>query len=164
MLTGSTLSESTGNGQAHGLENIAEAAVTGCIVTRVRRLSRIITRLYDYDLKDTGITASQFILLTQIAREDGVAAVTIGRTLDIEKSTLSRNLKRMLKLELLTTDPPRGRARRGLHLTEKGKHVIGQAYPIWAKTQAKVEEVMGSQSRVSLDQLLALAEKLDAAV
>ncbi|MFX8747429.1 MarR family transcriptional regulator, partial [Acinetobacter baumannii] len=77
-----------------------------CISTRVRQLSRIVTRVYDDALRPLGITASQFTLLTQLAQQDGITAVEIGHTLDIEKSTLSRNLKRLLALGHITMDPP----------------------------------------------------------
>ena len=51
-------------------------------------------------MRPLGITASQFTLLTQLASRDGITAVEIGGDLDIEKSTLSRNLKRLLALGL----------------------------------------------------------------
>ena len=57
-------------------------------------------------MRPLGITASQFTLLTQLAQQDGITAVEIGHTLDIEKSTLSRNLKRLLKDGHITMDPP----------------------------------------------------------
>src|ERR1700733_195263 len=100
--------------------DIAESTTSACISTRVRQLSRIVTRVYDDAMRPLGITASQFTLLTQLAARDGITAVEIGGDLDIEKSTLSRNLKRMLALTLITMDPPAGRRGRGLHLTAKG--------------------------------------------
>jgi hypothetical protein len=90
------------------ISDIAESTAAACISTRVRQLSRIVTRVYDDALRPLGITASQFTLLTQLAHQDGITAVEIGHTLDIEKSTLSRNLKRLLALGLLTMDPPAG--------------------------------------------------------
>jgi hypothetical protein len=89
--------------------DIAESTSAACISTRVRQLSRIVTRVYDDALRPLGITASQFTLLTQLAQQDGITAVEIGHSLDIEKSTLSRNLKRLLALGHLTMDPPAGR-------------------------------------------------------
>ena len=102
---------------------IAENTSAACISTRIRQLSRIITRVYDDALRPLGITASQFTLLTQLAQQDGITAVEIGHALDIEKSTLSRNLKRLLELGHITMDPPAGRRGRGLHLTPKGETV-----------------------------------------
>lgn len=143
--------------------DIAESTAAACISTRVRQLSRIVTRVYDDALRSLGITASQFTLLTQLAHQDGITAVEIGHTLDIEKSTLSRNLKRLLALGLLTMDPPAGRRGRGLHLTPKGESVIKQAYPVWMEAQSRTVTIMGAQSRSTLDDLLTQAEKLAAA-
>jgi DNA-binding MarR family transcriptional regulator len=93
-------------------------------------------------------------------RRDGIAAVEIGFALDIEKSTLSRNLKRLLALGLIIVDPPAGRQGRGLHLTPKGQAVIKEAYPVWQSAQQKATRVMGPNSRTTLDRLLHHAEKL----
>ena len=148
---------------AHALVDIgeiAEATNATCIATRVRQLSRIITRVYDDAMRPLGITASQFTLLTQLAQQDGITAVEIGHSLDIEKSTLSRNLKRLLALGHLTMDPPAGRRGRGLHLTHKGQAVIQQAYPVWKDAQARSVRVMGPECRMTLDNLLTHAERL----
>ena len=145
------------------LERIAENTATSCIATRVRQLSRIVTRVYDDAMRPLGITASQFTLLTQLAARDGITAVEIGGGLDIEKSTLSRNLKRMLALGLIMMDPPAGRRGRGLHLTPKGQAVIKDAYPIWLTAQARAVGVLGPQSRGTLDILVGNAERLAAA-
>jgi DNA-binding MarR family transcriptional regulator len=142
------------------IAGIAETTSASCIATRIRQLSRIITRVYDDAMRPLGITASQFTLLTQLAQQDGITAVEIGFTLDIEKSTLSRNLKRLLALGLIIMDPPAGRRGRGLHLTPKGQVVIKEAYPVWQNAQQKAVRVMGPDSRTTLDGLLQHAEKL----
>jgi len=145
------------------ISDIAEATSSTCISTRIRQLSRIITRIYDDAMRPLGITASQFTLLTQLAQQDGITAVEIGHTLDIEKSTLSRNLKRLLALGLITMDPPAGRRGRGLHLTPKGEVLIQQGYPVWREAQTRTIRVMGPESRSTLDGMLNQAEKLVAA-
>ena len=157
MMTPSVATASADIGQ------IAESTSAVCISTRVRQLSRIVTRVYDDALRPMGITASQFTLLTQLAQQDGITAVEIGHSLDIEKSTLSRNLKRLLALGHLTMDPPAGRRGRGLHLTPKGEAVIQKAYPVWMDAQSRTIQTMGVQSRSTLDELLVQAEKLAAA-
>ena len=145
------------------LEAIAETTASTCIATRVRQLSRIVTRVYDDALRAHKITASQFTLLTQLAHTDGITAAEIGIDLDIEKSTLSRNLKRLLHLGHIAMDPPAGRRGRGLHLTPRGQAVIREAYPVWQAAQRRAHEVMGRESRQTLDELLSHAEKLAAA-
>lgn len=146
-----------------GIGAIAEATAEECLATRVRQLSRIVTRMYDDAMRPLGITASQYTLLAQLASRDGITAVEIGHDLDIEKSTLSRNLKRLLALGLIVMDPPAGRRGRGLHLTAKGQDTLKDAYPIWIDAQSRALGVMGSECRNVLDGLLSHAERLAAA-
>jgi DNA-binding MarR family transcriptional regulator len=148
--------------ETNPLLDIAEATANTCLATRVRQLSRIVTRVYDDAMRPLGITASQYTLLAQLASRDGITAVEIGHDLDIEKSTLSRNLKRLLALGLIIMDPPAGRRGRGLHLTSKGQTVLREAFPIWQGAQSRTMSTMGSDSRSTLDALLAQAEKLAA--
>ncbi|MDX2259062.1 MAG: MarR family winged helix-turn-helix transcriptional regulator [Hyphomicrobiaceae bacterium] len=150
-------------GEAAGIRDIAETTAAGCLATRVRQLSRIVTRVYDDAMRPLGITASQYTLLAQLASRDGITAVEIGGDLDIEKSTLSRNLKRLLALGHIVMDPPAGRRGRGLHLTPKGQAVLRDAYPIWSDAQKRTIAVMGPATRATLDALLIDAEKLVAA-
>ena len=142
------------------IADIATSAAADCLATRVRQLSRIVTRVYDDALRGLGITGSQYTLLAQLASRDGITAVEIGGELDIEKSTLSRNLKRLLALGHLEMDPPAGRRGRGLHLTPKGQGVLKEAYPIWINAQSKATSALGNDARGSLDDLLARAAKL----
>ncbi|HWK38632.1 MAG TPA: MarR family winged helix-turn-helix transcriptional regulator [Hyphomicrobium sp.] len=142
------------------IADIAETTANACLATRVRQLSRIVTRVYDDAMRPLGITASQYTLLAQLAARDAITAVEIGHELDIEKSTLSRNLKRLLALGHINMDPPAGRRGRGLHLTPKGQAVLKDAFPIWQDAQKRAFNVMGAESRDVLDSLLHQAEKL----
>ena len=142
------------------IADIAETTASACLATRVRQLSRIVTRVYDDAMRPLGITASQYTLLAQLAARDGITAVEIGHELDIEKSTLSRNLKRLLALGHINMDPPAGRRGRGLHLTPKGQAILKDAFPVWQDAQKRAFTVMGAESRNTLDSLLHQAEKL----
>lgn len=142
---------------------IAETSSSCCVALRARRMSRIITRIYDDAMRPLGLTASQFTLLTCVAQQDGVTAAEIGFDLDIEKSTLSRNLKRLVALRLIDMDPPAGRRGRGLHLSVKGADALRMAFPVWRTTQSRVIDVMGGESTGTFDRLLTSAERLLAA-
>lgn len=142
---------------------IAETSSACCMALRARRMSRIITRIYDEAMRPLGLTASQFTLLTAVAQQNGVTAAEIGYDLDIEKSTLSRNLKRLVTLKHIDMDPPAGRRGRGLHLTAAGEHAIQAAFPVWRSTQERVEGALGDESTGTFDKLLDSAEKLFAA-
>ncbi len=142
------------------MSEIATSTSDRCLASRVRQLSRIITRVYDDAMRPLGITASQYTLLAQLASRDGITAVEIGNELDIEKSTLSRNLKRLLALGHIVMDPPAGRRGRGLHLTQQGQKILADAFPIWQEAQQRATAVMGAECRDVLDDMLGHAEKL----
>ncbi len=152
-----------GNIASLSAAEIGASASANCIALRVRRMSRIITRIYDDALRPYGITASQYTLLTILAQQDGITAVEIGHDLDIEKSTLSRNLKRLVALGLIEMDAPAGRRGRGLHLTATGEEVVKLAFPVWNTTQERVKSIVGSDIAGQVDGLLGSVEKLAAA-
>lgn len=145
------------------MQDIAQETAAACLATRVRQLSRIVTRIYDDAMRPLGITASQYTLLAQLAARDGITAVEIGHVLDIEKSTLSRNLKRLLALGHIVMDPPAGRRGRGLHLAAAGRDVLKKAYPIWRAAQERTSAALGADTAAVFDRLVAHAEKLAAA-
>ena len=52
---------------AANITDIAASTAADCLATRVRQLSRIVTRVYDDAMRPLGITASQYTLLAQLA-------------------------------------------------------------------------------------------------
>ncbi len=71
----------------------ADASVVGeiarnCLMTRIRRISRIITNMYDQALRPHGINAPQFSLLVIIAGLGGASRAEIGRANYQERSTM----------------------------------------------------------------------------
>ena len=143
--------------------DIAKAA-SECIATRVRHLSRIITRVYDESLRPLGITSSQYILLAQIAAHDGISCVDITNSLDVDKSTLSRNFSRLIKMQFVTMGRHRGRYPRELGLTNAGKHLLNEAFPLWQDAQRRSLETMGQESLSLLDLLLEKANAISPVV
>jgi DNA-binding MarR family transcriptional regulator len=66
-----------------------------CPCATARRMARLLTQLYDSHLRSAQIEASQFTLLSVL---DGMPACnqqTLGRMMGFDKTTLSRNLKRL---------------------------------------------------------------------
>ena len=148
---------------AADISEIAESTSAACISTRVRQLSRIITRVYDDAMRPSASRPASSRCSPSSPSRTASRRWRSATTLDIEKSTLSRNLKRLLALGHITMDPPAGRRGRGLHLTPKGQMVIQQGFPVWREAQTRTIRVLGPESRNTLDGLLGQAEKLAAA-
>lgn len=97
-------------------------------IAHVRKLARMVTRAADAHMRAHGITAAQYELLRVLlhATHD-VTAIMIVRELAIEKSTLSRNIKRLIAAEFITMDPPKGRHGKILRATEKARQCMPHA-------------------------------------
>src|SRR5438309_6355945 len=66
-----------------------------CIAVRLRRLNRVVTNLYDDALRPLGLKVSQMNLLIVGARLGVAEPSEVSRILQVDLSTLSRNLERL---------------------------------------------------------------------
>ncbi|MEO5631565.1 MAG: MarR family transcriptional regulator, partial [Nitrospiraceae bacterium] len=67
-----------------------------CLLVRVRKLNRVLTGIYDAELRPFGLKASQLSLMVLVAKAGPIRRIEIGKLLHIDPSTLTRNLKIML--------------------------------------------------------------------
>src|SRR5947209_4756053 len=76
-----------------------------CIAMRLRLLNRVVTRVYERELKPLRLKASQLNILIA-AWELGTASPSkVCEVLDLDPSTLSRNVERMRARGWLETVP-----------------------------------------------------------
>jgi DNA-binding MarR family transcriptional regulator len=124
-----------------------------CLAIRVRRLGRVVTRIYDAALAPYGISIAQVNLLAAIAVARGARPTDLTEILDVEKSTLSRDLKRMEALGWVRSDraPTRGRS---LALTAAGERMLVEVGPAWEKAQKMASAELGKQPFEQLRKLL----------
>ena len=78
-----------------GWRQVGHRIALECLAIRVRRLGRVVSRIYDTALAPYGISIAQVNLLAAIAVARGARSTDLTQILDVEKSTLSRDLKRM---------------------------------------------------------------------
>lgn len=132
-------------------QETADTSVVGeitrqCLLTRTRRISRIITNLYDQALRPYGINAPQFSLLVLIAKLGGASRAEIGRANYQERSTLTRNLALLLTEGWVEERVSEGGGRsRPLVLTQAGRDLLVSAAPAWRAAQAQAKQVLGEE-------------------
>jgi DNA-binding MarR family transcriptional regulator len=127
----------------------ADRIAAECHSLPLRLLHRVLTGVYDDALRPHGLRVSQLNILVAIARMAGDAtAARIGSLLLIEKSTLSRDLDRMLERQWIETTIV-GRSR-VLQLTKAGRRLLDQAFPAWQSAQSRVQALFGRSALSSL--------------
>lgn len=105
------------------------------MASRIHRLDRLLTRIYDDALRDHGLTGSQLGMLVAIQLSGKTTAVAVGRRLELEKSTVSRNLARLAAAGLV--DPSDG-----LQITTRGSAAIAACHPAWRQAQRKARRAL----------------------
>jgi DNA-binding MarR family transcriptional regulator len=134
--------------------DFARLMASECMAVRVRRLGRVITRVYDAALAPHGITIAQLNLLTAIVAAEGARLTDLGRILDVEKSTLSRDLQRMEVLGWIRFDPRQSSRGRSISLTPAGTRLLLQVRPAWEKAQETARSQLGRGAFAQLRKLL----------
>jgi len=136
-----------------------------CAAFNFRRTARAVTRLYDLGLEPSGIRATQFAILTAVAKFQPIAISKIGEILVIDQTTLTRSLRLLQKQGFLEVPPRSVKRQRFLTLTDAGVKTLAVAVPLWRKVQAQFLSDMGEDAwailRNELERLARMAVQME---
>ena len=124
-------------------KKLAAEAVSCCLSTRLRLATRVITKVYDDALRPFGLTACQMTLLAMAAAGGVIRQAEVSALLQMDNSTLSRNLDRMRAngwLEKVAGEDARVHSHR---LTESGKALFERVMPAWRVAQRRAQKLLG---------------------
>src|SRR5437588_8712366 len=122
-----------------------------CIAVRLRLLNRVITNFYDNGLRPLGLKVSQLNILIVTARLGLARPVQVCDILQLDTSTLSRNVERMRAHGWLEVVPGEDARTQSFRLTTQGKRLIERAVPAWEEAQGQASELLGEQGVAVLD-------------
>lgn len=128
-----------------------ETIATTCIAGRLRLLNRVVTNLYDDALRPFGVKLSQGNVLAVTAKLGVARPAEVCAILELDTSTLSRTVERMVAngwLEILPDDDGRSHPFR---LTDEGKRLMEKAIPAWETAQAEAKKLLGADGLKLLD-------------
>lgn len=128
-----------------------ETIATTCIAGRLRLLNRVVTNLYDDALRPFGVKLSQGNVLAVTAKLGIARPAEVCDILELDTSTLSRTVERMVAngwLEILPDDDGRSHPFR---LTDEGKRLMEKAIPAWETAQAEAKKLLGVDGLRLLD-------------
>jgi len=130
------------------IETIAQS----CIAGRVRLINRVITNLYDDALRPFGVKISQGNILILTGKLGVATPVKVCEYLQLDISTLSRNVELMRKKGWLEMVPSEDARSRPFQLTQAGRELIEQAIPAWEKAQEDARQLLGTHFIAELSQ------------
>jgi DNA-binding MarR family transcriptional regulator len=125
-----------------------------CIAARLRLLNRVVTNFYDDALRPLGLKVSQLNILIVTSRLGLARPAQVCEILQLDASTLSRNVKRMMVRgkRWLEVVPGEEDARtQPFRLTAEGKRLLEKAVPAWEEAQRQAADLLGDEGIALLD-------------
>src|SRR5215831_3982449 len=115
-----------------------------CMCLHVQRAARAVARRFDEALRPLNLTSGQFSLLMSLNRAEAPSIGQVSAVLAMDRTTLNANLKPLERRGLLSVsvDDADRRSRR-LALTQAGRALLITALPVWKRTQAATENLLG---------------------
>ena len=123
-----------------------------CVCFITRKAARCITQFYDEMLRPVDLRSTQLILLNSIRILGPVSIKRLAKAVVMDRSALARNLKLLDKQGLIRIERGEDLRERVVTLTELGLEKATEAFPLWEKAQAEVQNKLG---REGLDNLFA---------
>ena len=116
-----------------------------CCCFNMRKVMRAVTQFFDRYLEQTNIRSTQFTLLVALSSLKAKTLTEIAENLVMDRTTLTRNLKPLEKLELITTLQSMDKRSKVYILTDKGKETVAKAVPLWEEAQKSVVNSLGEE-------------------
>lgn len=134
-----------------------------CTNFKLRRVTRLVSRHYDAQLAACGLKGTQFSLLSIVLGAGPMRPVDLALAMDIDASTLSRNLKPLLDAGWLAIGEGADARSRLVSITASGRAKQGEARLLWRAAQRQLNDLLGQAQVAALhglldDSLLALQQ------
>jgi DNA-binding MarR family transcriptional regulator len=127
-----------------------------CYCATLRQLARRLTRVYEAELRQAGMTPAQFELLNHLHARPRSSQSTLAGAVDADQTTLSRNLKLLVEQGWVGVGVSAQDARVAEYsLSAAGRTALRRAMPHWRRAQARVEAALPRPDAVwrALDEL-----------
>lgn len=120
-----------------------------CISSRIMKCNRVVANTFRKHISPFGVTSSQLGILFFISKSQGVNQKKIADFLILEKSTVNRNLTRLIEKRYLRyTDGAI------LNLTPEGYSFVEKVAPHWCEAMNEIKEVLKSEGEEALNMLV----------
>jgi DNA-binding MarR family transcriptional regulator len=133
---------------------VSNTTPRGCTNLKLRQLGRMVTRLYDRHLAVAGLRNSQYALLSHVVKLGPIRPGDLARRMQMDASTLTRNLQPMAAQGWLTIAEGDDARSRLVKITPAGEDKRAKGQRAWKEAQAELNMLLGQEQVVALHALL----------
>jgi DNA-binding MarR family transcriptional regulator len=126
-----------------------------CACQNLRRLTRVVTRIYDQELRKAGLEITQFGLLTALAATGEANQKRLSAGFVMDSTTLTRTLGLLRKQGWVQVEPGKDRRERLFRLTRAGKRQMVAAQPYWQLAEDRLQQELGDKGWKSMKESVA---------
>jgi DNA-binding MarR family transcriptional regulator len=116
-----------------------------CLCTGLRQAALAATQIYDEALAPSGLKITMFRLLRRISEAGQPTISELACIVDLDRSTLGRNLKVLERLGLVQLAGGQDERSKVVSLTAKGRTKFEKALPLWAQAQRSMQSRLGDE-------------------
>jgi DNA-binding MarR family transcriptional regulator len=110
----------------------------------------MVTAIYDGALATAGLKTSQFTVLVAVANRESARPSELSKFLQMDESTLSRNVERMCAKGWLRLAADDDRRSHLIAVTDKGRALIRKCLPACQQAQEDVTRRLGAENVAAL--------------
>ena len=126
----------------------------GCTNLKLRQLMRRVARHYDAEVGKTGLRGTQYSLLSYVVKLGPIRPSDLARSMKIDASTLTRNLKPLVDAGWLELGPGADGRSRLVNVTQAGREKRQEAQRRWRVAQEGINQTLGDWRVVQLHALI----------
>jgi DNA-binding MarR family transcriptional regulator len=116
-----------------------------CACQNLRRVTRVVTRIYDQELRKAGLEITQFGLLTALAATGEANQKRLSAGFAMDSTTLTRTLGLLLEQGWVRVRRGNDRRERLFRLTQAGKRKMAEAQPHWERAEQRLRTELGGE-------------------
>jgi DNA-binding MarR family transcriptional regulator len=136
------------------MSNPEAVAPRGCTNLKLRQAARLVTRHYEAFITPSGLKITQYSLLSHVVKLGPLRAGELAAAMQLDASTLTRNLQPLLQQGLVQQRPGDDARSRVVEATPAGVALREQAQRSWKKAQLALNQKLGVERVAALHRLL----------
>jgi DNA-binding MarR family transcriptional regulator len=124
--------------------SIYEHIQESCVAYNLGKAYKVVNRLYEEELREVGLTNSQFAVLVTLARYGEMSSHALAEKLGSDPSTVSRNMDLLERRKLVKEQIDKQDRRVRLYtITEEAEETLNAGIRRWKRAQRRALRALG---------------------